>query len=62
MACDQVSKGSFDTASNARVGATTTATTTTTTCTSTTFTATDSAITPLLAWARLIGPSWVGKF
>ena len=46
MACDQVSKGSFDTASNARVGATTTATTTTTTSTTTIFTATDSAITP----------------
>ena len=62
MACDQVSKGSFDTASNARVGATTTATTITMTCTSTTFTATDSALSLLLAWARLIGPSWVGKF
>ena len=47
MACDQVSKGSFDTAPNARVGATTTAAaTTTTTSTTTTFTATDSAITP----------------
>ena len=40
MACDQVSKGSFDTAPNARVGATTTATTTTFSSTSN-----DSAIT-----------------
>ena len=52
MACDQVSKGSFDTASNARVGATTT-TTTTTTCTTTSFTATDSACLGPFNWAIL---------